>query len=181
MTHPVEQLITTNRNNVRALESLAVQAHAGVEKLVELNLATSKAMLGDLFSHTQAVLRAKDPQEWLALQAGMYQPLAEKSASYGQHLMTITTSAGAEFSKVCEAKMTEAQTMFSDMVESLVKNAPAGTEAAMAAFKSAMNTSQNVIESAQSSAKKAVETVESNFAEVANQAVNAVGGHAKKR
>ena len=78
--------------------------------------------------------------------------------------------------------MVEAQTIFADVVENLAKNAPAGTEAAMAAFKSAMNTSQNVIESAQSSAKKAVETVESNFAEVANQAVNAVGGgHSKKR
>lgn len=181
MTHPVEKLITTNRNNVRTLEGLTIQAHAGLEKMVELNLAASKAMLGELFSHAQAVLRAKDPQEWLTLQAGMLQPLAEKSASYGQHVMTIATDTGAEFTKVCEAKLAEAQTAFADTVDSIVKNAPAGTEAAMAAFKSAMNTSQTVIESAQSSAKKAVETVETNLTEVANQAVNAVGGHAKKR
>lgn len=181
MTHPVEQFITTNRNNVHALEGLAKHAHAGFEKMVELNLATSKAILGDVFSHAQAVLRAKDPQEWLALQNSMLQPLAEKSAAYGQHALTIANSAGAEFSKICETKMAEVQSALADAVENLAKSAPAGTEAAMAAFKSAVSTSQNVIESAQTSAKKAVETVEANFEEAASQAVNAVGGHNKKR
>lgn len=181
MTHPVEQFMATNKNNLHTLEGMAKHAHAGFEKIVELNLATSKALMGELFSHAQAVLRAKDPQEWQALQAGMYQPLAEKAASYGQHVVAIANNSGAEFTKVCEAKLAEAQTVFADAVENLAKNAPAGTEAAMAAFKSAMSTSQNVIESAQSSAKKAVETVESNLADVASQAVNAVGGHAKKR
>jgi len=181
MTHPVEQFMTTNRNNVHALEGMAKHAHAGVEKMVELNMATSKALLGDAFSHAQAVLRAKDPQEWMTLQNGMMQPLAEKTASYGQHILTIANSSGAEFNKICEAKMAEIQAAVADAVETFAKSAPAGTEAAMAAFKNALSTSQNVIESAQSSAKKAVETVEANLEEAASQAVNAVGGHSKKR
>lgn len=181
MTLPVEQFMTTNRNNVHALESMAKHAHAGFEKMVELNMATSKAILGEVFSHAQAVLRAKDPQEWLALQSGMMQPLAEKTAAYGQHILTIANSSGAEFGKICEAKMAEIQAAVADAVETFAKSAPAGTEAAMAAFKNALSTSQSVIESAQSSAKKAVETVEANLEEVASQTVNAVGGHGKKR
>ena len=144
-------------------------------------LSLSKAILGEVFSHAQAVLRAKDPQEWLALQSGMMQPLAEKTAAYGQHILTIANSSGAEFGKICEAKMAEIQAAVADAVETFAKSAPAGTEAAMAAFKNALSTSQNVIESAQSSAKKAVETVEANLEEVASQTVNAVGGHGKKR
>lgn len=67
-----------------------------------------------------------------------------------------------------------AQTAFADFVEKMTANAPAGTELAVAAFKNAMSTSQNLIESAQSSAKKAVEVAETNFTAVTNQAVKSV-------
>lgn len=176
MNNTAEQFIATNKTNLQAVEGLAAQAFAGLEKLVELNMAVSKSMLGESFGHIQAVLGAKDVQELLALQADFFKPLAEKSVAYVQHVQTIVIDSGAEFTKAVEAKTAEAQKAFGGVVENLAKNAPAGTESAVAAFKSALTAGQNAIESAQTQAKKAVEAAQSNFAAATTQAV----GTAKK-
>src|SRR5450759_3195249 len=93
-----EQFIATNQANLQALKGLTTQAFAGVEKLVELNLAASKAALGESFSHVQSILGAKDAQEFIALQSALLKPLAEKSAAYAQHLQSIVADSSADFS-----------------------------------------------------------------------------------
>ena len=163
MNHTTEQFIASNKANLQAFGGFATQAFAGVEKLVELNMAASKAALGESFSHLQAVMGAKDPQAVLALQSGLLKPLADKTAAFAQHVQTIVTDSSAEFKKAVEAKTVEAQKALGGVLENLTKNAPAGSETAMAAFKNAMTTGQNAFESAQTQAKKAVETAQSAF------------------
>lgn len=142
--------------------------------MVELNLAASKASLSDSFSHLQAVSGAKDTQELLALQSAMFKPFTDKSAAYVQHVQTIATGSGAKFTKAVEAKTAEAQKALNGLLENLAKNAPAGSESAVAAFKSALTAGQNAVEAAQTQAKKAVETAQSNFKTVTTQATDAV-------
>ncbi len=179
MNNTIEQFAATNKANLLALEGLATQAFASFEKLAELNVASSKAVLAESFSHAQSVLAAKDPQALMALQSGLVKPLAEKSAAYAQHVQTIFAGTGAEFTKAVEAKTAEAQKAFSGVMENLAKNAPAGTETAVAAFKSAFAAGQNAVESAQTSAKKAVEVAQSNFTAATKQAVDAAKKAAK--
>jgi phasin family protein len=174
MNNIIEQFTAANQANLQTLQGLTTKAFAGAEKLVELNMATSKAILGESFSHAKAVMGAKDAQELLAVQNGFFKPAAEKSAAYFQHVQTIATSTGAEFTKAVEAKTAEAQKAFGGAVDKLAKNAPAGTETAVAAFKSALNAGQNAVETAQSSAKKAIEAAQTSFNTAATQAVDAV-------
>lgn len=180
MTYTAEQFAANTQAHVEVLKGLSTQAYAGFEKLVELNLAASKALVGESFSHAQAVLAAKDVQQVLSLQNSLYQPLTEKTVAYGRHAYAIATETGAEFTKAFEAELAQAQKNFTTLVENIAKNAPVGTEPAVAVIKNALASGQNAIESAQSSAKKAVEMAESNFAAVANQAVSAVAAAAKK-
>lgn len=174
MKNTAEQFIAMNQANLQALEGLTTQAFAGLEKLVELNMTASKALLGESFGHIQAVLGTKDAQELLALQSGFFKPLAEKSAAYAQHVQTIVAESHAEYTKAVEAKSAEVQKAFNGAVENLAKNAPAGTESAVAAFKNALTAGQTAVESAQTSAKKAVEAAQSNFTAAAAQTVDAV-------
>jgi phasin family protein len=174
MKNAAEQFTATNKANLQALQGFTTQAFSGLEKLVELNMAASKAMMEESFSHTQAVLAAKDPKEMLALQSGLLKPLADKSAAYAQHVQAILTGSTAEFTKAVEAKTAEAQKAFDGVLENLTKNAPAGSETAVAAFKSALTAGQNAMETAQAQAKKAVETAQSTFTAAATQAADAV-------
>jgi phasin family protein len=141
---------------------LTTKAFEGVEKLVELNVTASRAALSEAANHTQAVLAVKDAQELLALQAGLFQPLAEKTAAYSRHLYDIASGTGAEFGKAFEAQATDAQKAFTNLVDSAAKNAPAGSETAVAVMKSAVSAANN-----------ASDVAEANFNAVANTAANA--------
>jgi len=172
MNNPAEQMIATNKANLEAFEGVAKKAYTGVEKLVELNMAASKAALGESFSFAQAVMSVKSPQEFMSVQTAFFQPMAEKSAAYFQHVQSIATEGGADFTQQIEAQMADAQKALGASVDQLVKNAPAGSEAAMAAFQSALSNSQKAIESAQATIKKASATAQANFATASKQATD---------
>ena len=170
----VEQVVASHKSNMETLFGLTSKAFESVEKIVELNLAASKASLGETFSHVQAVLGAKDAQEIVALQTSMMKPLAEKSAAYFEHVKTIVTGSTADFTKSFEAKTAEAQKAFAGVIENMTKNAPAGTESAVAAFKNAMSVGQTGIESAQTQAKQAIEIAQTNIEAASTKTVTPV-------
>ncbi|MEO8655556.1 MAG: phasin family protein, partial [Ramlibacter sp.] len=92
-----EQVLASQKATIETLFGLTGKAFEGVEKLVELNLTATKAALSEAAGSTQALLSVKDAQELLALQASMFQPLAEKTAAYSRHLYDIASGTGAEF------------------------------------------------------------------------------------
>ena len=173
MALTADQLISAQKANFETLFGLTTKAFEGVEKIVELNVTASKAALTEAAGTAQALLSVKDAQELLALQASLYQPLAEKTAAYGRHLYDIAQGTGAEFTKAFEAKTAEAQQAFVGLVDSAAKNAPAGSETAVAVMKSAVAAANNAFESVQKAVKQASDVAEANFNAVSSQAVAA--------
>lgn len=176
-----EQIMASHKANIETLVGLTSKAFEGVEKIVELNLTASKAALSEMGDHAKAVLSAKDAQELLTLQSGLMQPLAEKTAAYSRHLYDIATGSSAEFGKAVEDQAAEAQKKFMGLVDNAAKNAPAGSETAVAVMKSAVAAANNALESVQKAVKQATEVAESNFNTVAANAVNATKTASKKR
>ena len=168
-----EQVLASQKANVETLFGLTSKAFEGVEKLVELNLTATKAALAEAAGTTQAILGVKDAQELLALQASLFQPLAEKTAAYSRHLYDIASGTGAEFAKTFEAQTADALKKFMSIVDNASKNAPAGSETAVAVFKSAVAAGNNALESVQKAVKQASDVAEANFQAVSTTAVNA--------
>ena len=173
MSLTTEQILAAHKANIETLFGLTSKAFEGVEKLVELNVTASRAALTEAASHTQAVLSVKDVQELMALQAGILQPLAEKTASYSRHLYDIASGTGSEFTKAVDAKTSEAQKNIASMVATATKNAPAGSETAVAVMKSAVSAANNAFESVQKAVKQATDAAEANFNAVAASAADA--------
>ena len=123
-----EQIVASHKANVETLFGLTAKAFEGVEKLVELNLTAAKAALDESANNTQAALSVKDAQELVAMQANLFQPLAEKAAAYSRHLYDIASGTGGEFTKAFEAQAAAAQKQFATLVDSAAQNAPAGSE-----------------------------------------------------
>jgi len=171
-----EQFAAAQKANVETLFGLTNKAFEGVEKLVELNLQVAKAAIGEVADTTRAALSVKDAQELLALQAGLLQPTAEKAAAYSRHLYDIAAATNAEVSKVAEQTAAEAQVKFMNVVDTAVKNAPAGTENAVALVKSAVAAANNAYESVHKAAKQAADVAEANFQAVTTTAVKATQG-----
>jgi len=176
-----EQIVAAQKAQIETLFGLTQKAFEGVEKLVDLNVQATKAALSESANSAQALLSVKDAQELLTLQANLMQPLAEKTVAYSRHLYDIASGTGAEFSKAAEATATDAQKKFMAVVDNASKNAPAGSETAVAVMKSAVSAANNAMESVQKAVKQATEMAEANFNTVTATAVNATKATAKKR
>ncbi|MBH1979709.1 MAG: phasin family protein [Comamonadaceae bacterium] len=181
MTLTAEQIMASNKANIETLFGLTTKAFEGVEKLVELNMTASRAALSEAAQHTQAVMDVKDAQELIALQAGMLQPLAEKTAAYSRHLYDIASGTGTELGKAIESQAADVQKAFTNLVDNAAKNAPAGSETAVAVMKSAMSAATNAFESVQKAVKQASDVAEANFNAVASTAADAAKSAAPRK
>lgn len=176
-----EQIVAANKSNLETLVGLTSKAFEGVEQLIELNMAAAKSALSDSHSNTQTVLSVKDAQDLLNLQASMFQPLAEKMVTYNRHLYEIATASGQEVGEVVEAQVAKSQKLYQDMFDNMAKNAPAGSESAVAAFKTAVSAGTNALETVQKAVKQAADMVDSNVKTMTASALNTTKATSKKK
>jgi phasin family protein len=176
-----EQMAAAQKSNIETLFGLSAKAFEGIEKLVELNIQVAKAAMVEAADTTQAAMSAKDAQELLALQSAMMQPVAEKAAAYSRHLYDIATATTSEMTKSAEATAADAQKKFTTLVDSAVKNAPAGSESVVALVKTSVAAANNAYESVHKASKQAVEAAEANFQALTNTAVKATAANKPKR
>ena len=181
MTFTPDQFVAAQKATVETLFGLSGKAFEGVEKLVELNMQATKAAMAEAAETAQAVLSVKDPQELFALQAGLMQPAAEKAAAYSRHVYEIVAGTNAEFTKAAEVTVADSQKKVLSLVDNAVKNAPAGTENAVALVKSAVAAANNAYESVQKAAKQAADVAEANFQAVTTTAVKATQAAGKTK
>jgi phasin family protein len=168
-----EQFAAANKAQFDTLFGLTNKAFEGMEKLLELNLQVVKSTLAESQENAQRALSVKDAQELLALQASLAQPVAEKALSYGRHLYEIASSTQAEFARVAEEQYEEQNRKVQTLVENVAKNAPAGSETAVAVMKSAITAANTTYETIHKASKQAVEIAESNFNAAATAATKA--------
>jgi phasin family protein len=168
-----EQITAASKAQFDTLFGLTNKAFEGMEKLLELNLQVVKSSLAESQENTQRALSVKDAQEFVALQASLTQPVAEKALSYGRHLYEIASATQAEFARVAEAQYEEQNRKVQTLVDNVAKNAPAGSETAVAVMKSAIAAANTTYETVHKATKQAVEIAESNFNAAASAASKA--------
>jgi len=168
-----DTFIASQKTNVDALTGLSEKAYSSFEKLVELNMAASKALMGESIANMQAMSQIKDAQALMAFQSNMLKPMSDKAASYSRHVFDILSGSSADFSKIFESTSAQSQKSMTALVDASLKNAPAGSEAAVAVIKSAIDAGSNAVESAQKSAKQTLQVVESNMNSMASAAQKA--------
>lgn len=179
MALTADQFLSAQKANLETLFGLTSKAFEGVEKLVELNVTASKAALSEAADNANAMMSVKDAQELIALQAGLFQPLAEKTAAYSRHLYDIAQGTGADIGKAFESKANEAQQAFTGLIDSAAKNAPAGSETAVAMMKNAVAAANTAFESVQKAVKQASDVAEANFSAASTTALNAAKSNAQ--
>ncbi len=177
----VEQVMGAHKANVETLFGLTGKAFEGMEKLIELNMQVARAAMDEAAVNARAALSVKDAQELMALQTSLLQPAAEKAAAYSRYVYEIAASTGAEVTRVAEATSADAQAKFMAVVDTAVKNAPAGSENAVALVKSAVAAANNAFDSVQKAAKQAAEVADSNFQAMSSTAVRATHAATKSR
>jgi phasin family protein len=174
-----EQFSNATKANLESqfalFSSLTSKTFEGMEKLVDLNINTAKAALENSSATARRLLAAKDPQEFFSVTTANAQPNAEKALSYGRQVASIAADTGAEFSRAAESQFAEVNRKVISLVDEVTKNAPAGTETYVSAFKTAISNANAGYEQFTKTTKQAVEAIESNMNAAVSQFTQAAG------
>ena len=173
-----EVIAAAAKSNVEAglnsASSFVATVFAAVERVSTLNLATSRTAFDERVAFSKAVMAAKDPKALAALNLGVLTPSVEKGVAYGRSLSAIGTDTKEELTKLIEAEAAAAGKNFDAALESLFKNAPAGSEAAVKAVKTALANASTAYEGAAKAAKQVVAAAQASVEKAAEVAVQNV-------
>jgi phasin family protein len=170
-----EQFAAANKNNVEALLTMANTAFASAERLAALNLNTARSLLEETVANAKSLLSAKDVQELVSMQASLAQPTVEKAVAYSRNVYQIASQTQEEIGKILEAQFAEINKSVTSALDKAVKNAPAGSDVAVAAVKSAIAAANSAYDSMTKAAKQVAEIAEANVAAATTATVKAVG------
>jgi phasin family protein len=170
-----QQVLNSQKAAIEALVSIQGSVFGGFEKLVDLNLKAIKATLDEVSEKSQQVAGVKDAQEAVAMSSSLVQPSAEKAMAYSKHVYDIVSGVQSDLTKLGEAQLAEGQKHMQDAIEQLTKNAPAGSESAVAMLKSGLAQANTAYDSMTKAAKQAAEVVEKNLAAATSATMKAAG------
>ena len=143
-----EQLSSTNKAGVETFMTIANATFAGAERLAALNLNAARSFVEDSAATTRALLAVKDVEALVSLQKSLAQPDTEKATDYSRRVYEIATQTQEALTQVVEA----------------VKTAPAGSDLAVNALRSAISAANSAYDSMSKAAKQATEIAEANLA-----------------
>ncbi len=171
-----EKFMTAGKSNLEAALAIAQLQFAAMEKLASLNFAVAKTAFEDTSDHIKAVLEAKDPQDLAKIQGAIAQPSIDKVMSYARGVYDLASATRTGVAKVAEAHGAEMNRTIATAIDGLAKSAPAGSDVAVNAMKSAFSAFNSTYDGMARAAKQAVEVVEGNLANAAD-----VARHSAKR
>jgi phasin family protein len=167
------QTATAQQANLDFFFGLAGSMPEGEERLVRLNLDTAKTTLADWYQRVQGGLAKKDGQEITSLRDALALPSADKVLTYERQVAEIASTTQTQLAEVINARYQEVNRQLEWFVENVAKNAPVGSEAAIAFLKQGFSLANTAYESVQKATKQAVNVAQGNL-EAATKAASEV-------
>lgn len=164
MYYTREEFAAAHRTNIDTSLTLANVAFAYVEHIAALNLNMARTVLEDVVASAKSLLDAKDIHEFASLQAAMVQPAVEKTVGYARGVYDVAFQRREEVSQLIETQFAEMGRNVVTSLENVAKNAPAGSDAAVAAVKSAIAVTNSTYDSLRKTARQVVDVAEANVA-----------------
>ena len=164
-----EQLTSANKAGIEAILALATSQFAAFERLSTLNFNAAKAAFEEGLGRAKSLLDAKDPQEYFNANSTASQPALEKLIAYSRSVYEVAAQTQGEMAKFLEARAEEFNKNLVTALDKASKSAPAGSDVAIAAVKSALAAASTAYGSFNKAARQATEMAEANFTAATTQ------------
>ena len=158
-----EQLLATNKESLETFVEFAGIAAASAEKLLDVQMKIAKAIFADTVKHAKTVVAAKDVQELTEIQTSVVQPSTEKVAAYGRSIYSVVAETQTEMSKFFEVRFADVNKNLTTALDKAMKSAPAGSDVAVAAVKSAMAAANQAYDAISKASKQVAEATEASI------------------
>jgi phasin family protein len=158
-----EQIASANKAGFETILGLAGSQFASFERLAVLNFNAAKASFEEGLGRAKALMNAKDAQEYFTLNTAASQPALEKAIAYSRSVYEVASQSQSELVKFLEARAAEFNKNLVGVLDKVSKSAPAGSDVAVAAVKSALAAASTAYDNFNKVAKQATEIAEANF------------------
>lgn len=159
-----DQLAAGNKACIDSLMTIAQAALANAERMALLNLNTVRTSLQESASRATAMLEAKDAKELIGTHTGFARPALERLAIYSRSVYEINAGMMGELGKLFEGQYAEMYKQVSSSLEKAAQSAPAGSDVAIAAVKSALSAAGSTYETINKAMKQMAEIADTNLA-----------------
>jgi phasin family protein len=176
MYNAAEQFAELNKANVAQASKLAAITLENAEKLFRLNLTAAKSALAQGIENAQAAASVKDVQELFALRARFAENGVQTALAYSRTLYELASEAQAEYSAVSEETWASYSKGVANWVDRAAKSAPAGSDAAVDAFKSTFAATTAAFDQFQKASKQVASIADANVRAATAQAAKSVKG-----
>ncbi len=164
MTTPynADQIPASGKNGFETLRAFADTAFVGAERLGALNLNVTRTILEDGIANGRALFGISDIRELVDLQLSQAQPAADKSVKYARSVYEIASQTQREISTLIEDRFRAFNNDLSTAFDKATRNAPAASDVAVTAVKSALAAANSAFESASKAARDVAALADDN-------------------
>lgn len=113
-------------------------ALSGIERLVSLQLEVTKNLIAETSEQAKSLGKIKDVQGLASLQQETAKPSLDKALDVAKSFYEAASVTQAEFAKIIEEEVVSANKNVAELIDNLQKYAPAGSEVAINAIKTAV-------------------------------------------
>ncbi len=178
ITNP-SQFFELQRVHVDALKAVGQALIEAAEKLSSLNASATRSAIDSATETAQSLSGVSDPKQLVALSGATAQPSVEKLVNYTRELVGIANGVGAEIGKAVEREIAESNKRIAELLDYATKNAPAGSEQALALFRGAVAAGNTAFDTISKISRQAAEWGEANFTAAAKATSTAVAAAGK--
>jgi len=164
MAQATDQIAAFNKAQMEAALKIAETAAEHIEKLAQVQLSAAKAAYANSLDTLRQLTAVKDVNELSHLTKGIAQPAWDEATTYAKNLYNVVAAAQSEFAATLEQQVTELNKKLIASLDTAMKSAPRGSEAAFAAAKSAVESTRSVYETMVKAAKQMASMAEANIA-----------------
>lgn len=162
-----EQFVQLHKSALDTFQAAALASMEGFEKLAELNIQATRASIDETTETMKSLFEAKDPKVLAEMATVGAQPAAEKLAAYAKHVYEIASATNTELAKLVEKQFADSNKQMYAAIDTLAKNAPAGSEGMVTFVKQAVSTANSAFDQVSKATKQVVELAEANIAAAA--------------
>ena len=167
MVQVSEQIAAFNKSQLEAMLKVAELAAENLEKLADVQFKAAKSAYADSVKALKQLAGVKDVNELASVATGVTQPTWDKATTYAKSVYDVVSTAQSEFAGLLEEQVAELNKNMVVTLDTAMKSAPAGSEGAIAAVKSAIHSTNTVYETMVKTAKQMASAAEANLAAVA--------------
>lgn len=170
MIQTPEQFASLNKASFEMMLTAARVSMAGFERLASLNLQAARSSFEESSDMMKSFFEVKDVKSLSELTSTSMQPAADKVSSYAKHCYDIASETSAELARLVEKQMADGNKQLFAAIDSMARNAPAGSEGVMTLVKSAVSAANTAFDQVSRATKQVVEMTEANVAAASKSA-----------